>query len=119
MAGGGRGAAGAGPGTGEAGRRSSGPTPLGPTLARILSKTSFASREDTRVFEAWIQAVGPELARHARPIGFARGELRVQVDTSARFHELEGFTGEQHRAAANRILAGETIRRLAFKLDGR
>jgi predicted nucleic acid-binding Zn ribbon protein len=97
-----------------------GPAPLGPTLQRILAHAARAHRgSDHRVHQAWKQALGPELARSARPTGFHRGELRVEVDSSARLQELRSFTGEGFRAAANRILGEESIRKVTYKVAGR
>jgi hypothetical protein len=100
--------------------RRGGPTPLAATFQKILAEAGRSRRGGhQRVFDAWNQAVGTELAKHAVPLGFRRGELRIQVDSSARLHELQGFTAEQHRAEVNRILGEPAIRKLAFKLAGR
>jgi Dna[CI] antecedent, DciA len=72
------------------------------------------------VFEAWSQAVGRDLARRAKPVHFARGELCVEVDSSAHMHELMNFTGERFRELANARLrerAGKSqIHRIVFRL---
>jgi hypothetical protein len=72
------------------------------------------------VFEAWSQALGRDLARRAKPVHFARGELCVEVDSSVHLHELMNFTGEHYRALANTRLrerAGKSeIQRIVFRL---
>jgi hypothetical protein len=72
------------------------------------------------VFEAWSEALGRDLARRARGVHFARGELCVEVDSSAHLHELMNFTGEHYRELANARLrerAGKSeIQRLVFRL---
>jgi hypothetical protein len=104
----------------DLGSRKTGPIPLAATLQAILAEAGRGRRGGNQhIFEAWNQAVGAEQARHAIPLGFQRGELRVQVDSSARLHELRGFTGETHRAEANRILGEPAILKVAFKLVGR
>ena len=53
---------------------------------------------------------------------FTRGELVVEVDSAAHFHELESFLGRDIQARANQILRStnttgrEEIRRLTFRL---
>jgi hypothetical protein len=68
------------------------------------------------VFQAWIEALGSDLARRARPVRFERGELVVEVDSAAHFQELASFTGEGYRERANAKLSKPEIRRVAFRL---
>jgi len=57
-------------------------------------------------FGRWEQIVGPELAAHARPDGFADGELVVVVDSTAWATQL-------------RLLAATLVQRLNAELgDG-
>ena len=70
-----------------------------------------------RVHEAWIAVTGPDLARHARPVRFERGELCVEVDSAVHLHELESFTGEELRALANVRLGKPGIERVVFRLQ--
>lgn len=69
-----------------------------------------------RVYEAWNAAAGMDLARHARPVRFERGELCVEVDSAVHLHELANFTGENLRALANARLGRPEIKRIAFRL---
>lgn len=68
------------------------------------------------VFEAWSDALGKDLARHARPVRFSAGELCVEVESAAHLHELQNFTGEDFRARANALLTKPQIRRVVFRL---
>jgi hypothetical protein len=68
------------------------------------------------VFEAWIQALGKDLAHRAKPVRFERGELVVEVDSASHFQELASFTGEGYRERANARLAKPVIRRVVFRL---
>ena len=68
------------------------------------------------VFQAWIEALGNDLARRAKPVRFERGELIVEVDSATHFQELASFTGEGFRARANARLAKPVIRRVVFRL---
>ena len=68
------------------------------------------------VFAAWSDALGKELARRARPVRFAAGELCVEVESATHLHELQNFTGEQYRARANALLEKPMIRRIVFRL---
>ena len=75
--------------------------------------------QDQRVFDAWNQALGVALSSHVKPVRYQRGQLWVQVDSSAHLHELQNFTGERHRAKANATLGEERIQRVVYKLAGR
>lgn len=68
------------------------------------------------VFQAWIEVAGTELARHARPVRFERGELVVEVGSAAHYQELASFTGESYRQRANERLGKSEIRRIVFRL---
>jgi hypothetical protein len=68
------------------------------------------------VFEAWSRAVGVDIARRARPVRFARGELCVEVDSAAHMHELANFSGERFRELANTQLGKPEIQRVVFRL---
>ncbi len=68
------------------------------------------------MFEAWCRALGASLGRHARPVRFERGDLTVEVDSSAHLHELKVFTGEGFRKKANAELGSPRIRRVVYKL---
>lgn len=102
---------------GEDGSRHSGVAPLGAALQAYLRASGIGPRiHESKIHRAWIEAIGPDLARHARPVRFQHGELLVQVDSSAHLGELRSFTGEHYRNQANRILQGERIERVVFKL---
>lgn len=70
------------------------------------------------VFKAWEEAVGREFARRARPVRFDRGELTVEVSSSALLHELVSFTGEELRTRVNEHLGRELVHRMNFKQRG-
>jgi hypothetical protein len=91
--------------------------PLSDALAGFLRESGLGGKlYNWPVFRAWHQAAGPELARHARAMRFARGELLVEVDSAAHMHELANFTGEEYRARINEHLGKEEVRRLTFHL---
>jgi hypothetical protein len=86
-------------------------------LAAFLRENQLGPRSRHQpVFDAWNQALGADLARRARPVRFARGELAIEVESAAHLHELANFTGENHRARANEILGKPEIRRVVFRL---
>jgi hypothetical protein len=86
-------------------------------VGRFLRASGLGSRmRDWPVFQAWIDAVGADLARRARPVRFARGELVIEVDSASHLQELSTFTGETYRERANAHLARPEIRRVVFRL---
>jgi predicted nucleic acid-binding Zn ribbon protein len=92
------------------------PQSLDATLGRLVAERGWG--EDVRVhgvFARWAVIVGPDVARHARPVGFERGDpganppggrLTVQTDSTAWATEV-------------RLLAATLVRRLNEELgDG-
>jgi Dna[CI] antecedent, DciA len=91
--------------------------PFARAMERFLAASGLSERlRDWPVHQAWCEALGEALGRHARAVRFARGELFVEVDSAAHLHELSNFTGEQVRALANSRLGSEQIRRVHFQL---
>ena len=70
------------------------------------------------VFRAWEAAVGREFVKRARPVRFHRGELTIEVASSALLHELVSFTGEELRHRVNDNLGREMVHRMIFKQRG-
>lgn len=96
-------------------RRNAGPRQLGDVLHEFLAQSGIEqglSGADAR--RAWAQALGP-LAERARAVRFQRGELVVEVQSSAHLAELQNFTGEDYRRAANRKLGRDLIQRVVFQ----
>ena len=97
--------------------RRGGVAPLGRAISQFLQTSGMGDKmRDWKVHEAWRDALGPELAQHATSVDFRRGELVVEVASSAHKHELVNFTGEQYRREANRRMGNNRIRRVSFKL---
>jgi predicted nucleic acid-binding Zn ribbon protein len=91
--------------------------PLSAAVQAYLRASGLGPRiRDAEIYRAWNEAVGPELARRARPARFRGGELLVEVDSSAHLGELQSFTGEQYREQANRLFDAPRIERVVFKL---
>jgi len=103
-------------------RQRGGVSSLQDALGEFLKASGIGSHlEVFPVFDAWLDAVGPDLAPFARPVRFQRGELTVEVESAAHLHELTSFTGEGFRVLANQKLATttqppKTIHKLSFKL---
>ncbi len=98
----------------QGGRRGLGS--LQDALSAYLRETGLTRRRsDSPVYAAFDAAAGPDLARRARPVGFARGVLTVEVDSSSHRHELESFRGEDLRARTNAVLGRPDVRKIAFK----
>ena len=83
------------------------PQPLGAAITRLLAERGWQEQAAVgAAFGRWDQIVGAELAAHARPDGFADGELTVVADSTAWATQL-------------RLLAATLVRRLNAELgDG-
>lgn len=90
---------------------------LGDALQAFLRASGISTQaRHFAVFEAWDAALGRELARRARPVGFRAGTLSIEVQSAAHLHELQNFTGESFRHAANARLGKPEIRKVVFRL---
>lgn len=95
--------------------------PHGPeVLAEIISRV-FVSRgwgrqqERVRLENAWIQAVGPEMAPHTRLGAFRRGVLEVEVTGAVRMQELAQFQKRRLLESIRGLLPGQTVSDLKFR----
>jgi len=81
------------------GGRRSRPEPLAGLVPRVLRELGFDEAAGVmRVARGWEEAVGPEVARHCRPLALRGRLLEAEVDSSAWCQEL--------RMRAPEILAG-------------
>ncbi|MBI5363099.1 MAG: DUF721 domain-containing protein [Planctomycetes bacterium] len=91
--------------------------PLGDAVQAFLRASGIAAgMRHFDVFQAWDAALGRELARRARPVGFQAGTLSIEVQSASHLHELQNFTGEQFRTLANARLGKAEIRKVVFRL---
>jgi hypothetical protein len=87
---------------------------LGDVIQTFFSEKGLGSRSRNRVvFNAWSEAIGDQAAQ---PVAFRRGDLVVEVNSSALLQELKSFTGDRFRRRANEILGVDRIRRIVVKL---
>lgn len=94
--------------------------PLGDALSEYLSDTGLLRRKKAQpAFDAWEEAAGPTISQRARAVSYKRGELIIEVDSTALLSELRGFASEDLRTRADALLEGATIRKLTFKLRRR
>ncbi len=68
-----------------------------------------------RIWEVWEEAVGPDVARRARPVAFRSGVLHVAVTSSPWMHQLT-FLRERFRDELNRRLGSPLVRLVRFRL---
>lgn len=72
------------------------PRRLGDVLAEVVRRSIRPRRRALGELElAWVRAVGPEVARRSRPVGFRAGRLTVAFDSSALRQEVACFRSEE------------------------
>jgi predicted nucleic acid-binding Zn ribbon protein len=83
------------------------PQPLNAAISGLIEEQGWRLQAKAgAMFGRWDQIVGPELAAHTRPDGFADGELTITADSTA-------------WATQVRLLAAALVRRLNIELgDG-
>lgn len=106
---------------GQGGRRRgySGPGPdprdpqlLGAVLARLVKARGWEKpKAEATVFGAWERVVGPDIAKHSRPVKLDDGELTVEAESTAWATQLRLLAGSLlHRIAAE--VGHNVVRRL-------
>ena len=92
------------------------PQAVGSLLDGVLGDLGLESaRTSFRVGQIWRDAVGPEVARHARPIGLRGQTLEVEVDTSVWCQQLQ-LRHLDLLAALRRELGDEAPQALHFRV---
>jgi predicted nucleic acid-binding Zn ribbon protein len=94
-------------------------TPLSDILAALLSDPSLPFRpEDHLIWKVWDEAVGPSVARNARPLWIRKGRLRVKVSDPIWLQEL-GLTEKTLREKLNERLGRQAVEKIEFRLTSR
>jgi predicted nucleic acid-binding Zn ribbon protein len=63
-------------------------------VPRVLEDLGIAGAALLRIVERWDEVVGPEIARHCRPVLLRGRTLEAEVDSSVWCHELQIRRGE-------------------------
>ena len=79
---------------------------LGPLGRKIGIADSAAS---SRLWQEWVEIVGPDVAAHAEPTSLRDGVLRVRTESSVWATEIGYLTGEIARRA-NEVAGAGTVR---------
>ena len=71
-------------------RRKTTPRKIGTALGRVLDDLGLVGPSSAfRIAELWTEAVGPEIARHCRPVSVRGGVLDAEVDSSVWCQQLQ------------------------------
>ena len=66
------------------------PKAIGGVVGQVLSELGLdAAQEAFRIGELWEEAVGPEVARHCRPVAVRGDVLEAEVDSSVWCQQLQ------------------------------
>jgi predicted nucleic acid-binding Zn ribbon protein len=80
------------------------PQPIGSVLDRLVKARGWQlPAAEATVFGAWERVVGPDVAKHSRPVKLQDGELTVEAESTAWATQL-------------RLLAGSLLRRIAAEV---
>ena len=71
--------------------------------------------EDSRIWKVWDGAVGPVIAKNARPLSIKNRQLRVMVSGPIWFQELQ-YMEEEIRNKLNEELGRKAVDRIEFKV---
>jgi hypothetical protein len=94
----------------------SGSVSIDAALAALLKGTGLLRKDSAEpVYDAWNEIAGEDLTPHCHPLRFSRGELMIEVRSSALLHELENFRSAQLLRALRARPDGAKVTRLVFK----
>ena len=80
------------------------PQPFGAVLQRLVKARGWQKpAAEATVFGAWERVVGPDVAKHSRPVKLEAGELTVEAESTAWATQL-------------RLLAGSLLKRIAAEV---
>lgn len=80
----------------------------------VRKQTAFDKVKEYSIFIIWTEAVGKNVAAHARPTYFDQGRLTVEVDSSAWINELK-FMKKTIITNLNEKLGVKKVRDIVFK----
>ena len=94
------------------------PPPLGDLVESLKSKRGWAARlRGARVFEAWPEIAGDELARHVEPVRLAGGVLVVRAESPAWATQVS-YLAPQLLQRANEVLGAGEVRTVTVQSAG-
>ena len=97
-------------------RRVSQPKEIGSLMGQVLSELGLeAAAAAFQVGQRWEDAVGPDIARHARPAGLRGNVLEVVVDSSVWSQQLQMQRG-QILSALRELMGDEAPGDLHFRV---
>ena len=92
------------------------PIPLGDLIHDLMHQHRPAAADHlARVWEVWSRAVGPAIARHARPGALHGRVLVVHVTNSTWLHQLR-FMKIEILARLNQLLEAGLVNDIKFKI---
>lgn len=95
-----------------------GPSPIGDLVGGLASKRGWGSRlEGARIFAAWPDLVGEEVARRCEPVRLAGGVLVVRAESSAWATQLTYLTATIVRRA-DEVLRPGLVREVRIVIAG-
>ena len=98
------------------GARSKQPTAIRAALPRVLGELGLeGAAQALRILECWERAVGPEIARHARPTLLRGSVLEASVDSSVWCQQIQ-LQRPAILAALREILGSDAPRDLRLRV---
>lgn len=93
------------------------PSSLGAVLKEILGRRNNMQSigKELRIWEEWDRAVGPEIAKNARPQQFRSGVLLIETSHALWATELQ-YRGESIRQKLNECLGKDYIREIKTRI---
>ncbi len=97
-------------------RRKSKPKPISGLVGQVLADLGLEAAQDAfRIGEVWEEAVGPDVARHCRPVAVRGKVLEAEVDSSVWCQQLQ-MEREQLLEALRRVLGDAAPTDLRFRV---
>lgn len=91
--------------------------PIGAAIRPLLKKYGLQDAVVAeKLFSVWVEAVGEDIAKHAKPISLQAGVLTVGVDSSVWLSELSRYGARRILDKLSKLTEVFTLKDIRFKI---
>ncbi len=90
--------------------------PVGTLLPAVLTRLRMDRRRaEAEIVRVWNQLLDPNIVAHAQPVGFRKGTLFVNVDSSVWLSEIVRYRRKEILERLQHSFGRELVKRISFR----
>ena len=90
---------------------------VGDVMPKVLAKMGLdRKRSELEILKVWNHLMDPLVAKHAQPVGFAKGTLFINVDSSVWLDELVRYRRREILLRLKNSFGPDLVQRLSFRV---